>query len=121
MTYEDTACVESTVMPGVHLIVRKMSFGRRIELTRRIREMAERVEFLAADESARGKLDAALLMAEIEKAYVLWGLAEVSGLELGGAPATPDSLIAQGPEGLFREALEAIKSECGLSDEERKN
>jgi hypothetical protein len=46
---------------------------------------------------------------------------EVGGLELDGSPASPESLIAQGPEGLFREALEAVKRECGLSDEERKN
>ena len=121
MTYEDTARVESTTMPGVHFTVRKISFGRRIELTQRIRELAERVEFLNAGESATEKLDAALLTAEIAKAYVLWGLVEVGGLELGGAPATPESLIARGPEALFREALEAVKRECGLSDEERKN
>jgi hypothetical protein len=68
MTYEGTARIESTVMPGVHFIVQKMSFGRRIELTRRIRELAEHVEFLGAGESVKEKLDAALLTAEIEQA-----------------------------------------------------
>jgi hypothetical protein len=121
MTYEDSTRIASSVMPGVHFLVQKMSFGRRIELTRRIRELAERVEFLRAGESPKEQLDASLLTAEIERAYVLWGLAEVGGLELDGTPATPESLVSRGPEELFREALEAVKAECGLSDEERKN
>ena len=101
--------------------MQKMSFGRRIELTRRIRQLAEKVEFLSAGESPKEKLDASLLTAEIERAYVLWGLTEVGGLELNGTPATPESLVSHGPEDLFREALEAVRAECGLSDEERKN
>ena len=121
MTYDGTTRVESRVMPGVHFIVQKMSFGRRIELTRRIRDLAERVEFLSAGESPKEKLDASLLAAEIDRTYALWGLAEVGGLELDGAPATPESLVSWGPEDLFREALAAVKAECGLTEEERKN
>jgi hypothetical protein len=98
-----------------------MSFGRRVELTRRIRELAERVEFLNAGESAKEKLDAALLSAEVDRTYVLWGLQGVEGLELDGIPATPESLVSDGPEDLLREALTAIKAECGLSDDEIKN
>ena len=41
---------------------------------------------------------------------MLWGLAEVGGLELDGAPATPESLVLRGPEELFREALVAVKA-----------
>jgi hypothetical protein len=121
MTYEGRTRIESTVMPGVHFIVQKMSFGRRIDLTRRIRELADRAEFLSAGESAIEKLDASLLTAEIERTYVLWGLTEVGGLDLDGTPATPESLIARGPEELFQEVLQAVKAECGLSEEERKN
>lgn len=121
MTYEGTTRIESTVMPGVHFIVQKMSFGRRIELTRRIRDLAQRVEFLCAGESPKEKLDATLLGAEIERTYVLWGLTEVGGLELDGAPATPESLVSHGPEQLFHEALEVIKTQCGLTEDERKN
>ncbi len=121
MNYDATTRIESTAMPGVYFIVQRMSFGRRIDLTRRIRELADRVEFLCAGESAREKLDASLLNAEIERAYVLWGLTEVGGLELDGIPATPESLVSRGPEELFREAVEAVKAECGLSEEEQKN
>ena len=121
MRYDTTSRIESVVLPGVCFIIRKMSFGGRLELTRRIRDLANQVEFLSAGNSPKEKLDAALLTAEIEKNYVLWGLAEVAGLELDGNPATPESLISHGPEDLLREALKAIKSECGLSEEERKN
>jgi hypothetical protein len=98
-----------------------MSFGRRVELTRRIRELAERVEFLIAGETAKEKLDATLLSAEIDRTYVLWGLRGIEGLELDGIPSTPESLVSDGPEDLVREALSAIKAECGLSDDEIKN
>ena len=107
-------------MSGVWFSVQKMSFARRIELTRRIRDLAERVEFLNAGESTKEKMDAALLSAEIDRIYVLWGLAEVGGLELDGAPATPESLVMLGPEELFRVALTAVKAACGLSEDERK-
>jgi hypothetical protein len=121
MKYDATSRIESVVLPGVYFIVRKMSLGGRIELTRRIRDLASQAEFLSAGCSPKEKLDAALLTAEIERNYVLWGLADVGGLELDGAAATVQSLISHGPEDLLREALEAIKSECGLSEKERKN
>jgi len=92
-----------------------------MELTRRIRDLAERVEFLNAGESTKEKMDAALLSAEIDRIYVLWGLSEVGGLELDGTPVTPESLVLRGPEELFREALAAVKAACGLSEDERKN
>ena len=121
MNYESTAQLDSAVAPGVRFIIRKMSFGRRVELTRRVRDLADKVEFAAAGESPRDKLDAALLTSEIERTYVLWGLEAVSGLSLGGGQATPESLLASGPEALLREILGAIRAECGLSDDERKN
>src|ERR1051326_2183273 len=104
-SYESGVRVESAVMPGVWFVVHKMSFARRINLTRRIRDLAERVEFLNAGENTKEKMDASLLAAEIDGIYVLWGLTEVGGLELDGTPATPESLVVSGPEELFREAL----------------
>jgi hypothetical protein len=121
MNYLSTSRVDSALTPGVQFTIRKMSFAGRIELTRRIRDLAARVEFLAAGETAKEKLDSALLSAEIDRMYVLWGLEQVSGLEVDGSPATPESLVSRGPEDVFREALAAVKAECGLSEEERKN
>src|SRR5262245_24328501 len=119
MTYESILERESRTAPGVTFVLAKMSFGRRIELTRRLREIAQRVEFLDAGD-AREKIDAALLTSEIDRMYVLWGLKEVRGLELDGAPAA-ESLAGIGPEDLFQEALALVKAECSLTDSERKN
>ncbi len=120
MNYQSWVERESQTAPGVTFVVAKMSFGRRIELTRRLREIAQKVEFLEAGD-ANEKIDAALLSSEIDRLYALWGLREVRGLELDGEPATPESLAARGPEDLFREAVGAVKAECGLTDAERKN
>ena len=120
MKYESFVERESQCVPGVVFVLSKMSFGRRVELTRRLREIAQRVEFLEAGD-VKEKIDAALLTSEIDRLYVVWGLKEVRGLELDGTPATPESLAATGPEELFREALAAIRAECGLTETERKN
>jgi hypothetical protein len=121
MTYESTKTVESRTAPGVTFTVAKMSFSRRVELMSRIRELARRMEFLEAGAEPGDKMDAALLQAEIHRLYVGWGLKAVGGLRLDGREATPESLADAGPEELFREALEAVKSETGLSEAERKN
>ena len=44
MTYESILERESLTSPGVTFVLAKMSFGRRVELTRRLREIAQRVE-----------------------------------------------------------------------------
>ena len=121
MEYSSYEIVSSKLAEGVTYTIAKMSFGRRVELTQRIRELAGRQEFLTASEAAQDKMDAALLASEIDRLYLLWGLKEISGLQLDGAAATPETLATNGPEPLFREALTAIKQRCGLSESERKN
>jgi len=113
--------VASKVAPGVTFTIAKMSFGRRVELMRRVRELARRSEFLAASESAGEKMDAALLQSEIERTYVTWGVKEVRGLTVNGSVADVELMAAEGPEELFREALAAVRRETGLNEEERKN
>jgi hypothetical protein len=121
MTYESVERVESRIADGVSYSVSKMSFARRMDLMKRVRDLARRVEFLVAAEDAGGKMDAAVLEVEIERMYVKWGLREVTGLEVDGSAATPESLAEAGPEDLFREALAAVRAAAGLSDAERKN
>ena len=121
MEYTSVETIDSTVTSGVNYTIAKMSFGRRVELMRRIRELAARREFVEAGDAPDEKMEAALLASEIDRIYLLWGLKEVSGLELDGLPATPESLAAIGPEELYREALAAVKQQCGLSEAERKN
>jgi hypothetical protein len=121
MEYTSFETIDSTVSQGVSYTVVKMSFGRRVELMRRIRELAGRKEFADAGNTPDEKMEAALLASEIDRIYLLWGLKEVTGLELDGLPTTPESLAASGPEELFREALAAVKQQCGLAEAERKN
>jgi hypothetical protein len=121
MMYESVATVASRVASGVTFTVAKMSFGRRAELMRQVRELSRKMEFLEAGEDAGQKMDAALLRVEIERAYVKWGLLAISGLEVDGVAATPDSLADIGPEELFQEAAALVRAQTGLTAEERKN
>ncbi len=120
MDYQSVLVVESRAVPGVAFSVARMSFGRRVELMRRLRELAGRAEFLAAGQNAE-KMDAALLQAEIDRVCLKWGLVGVSGLQLDGVEATPETLAEAGPEDLCKEALAAVRAQMGLSEEERKN
>lgn len=121
MTYESVVVVDSKIAAGVSYLVDRISFERRLELMRAIRELAGRLEFLEAGQSPGERMDSALLRAEIDRTYLLWGLREISGLEVDGKPATPELLARAGPEELFREALVAVQAEAGLSGEDRKN
>jgi hypothetical protein len=121
MTYESLTTIESKVAPGVQFTVFKMSYGRRAELMRQIRDLARRREFIEAGESANEKMDAALLGAQINRLYVMWGLHSVAGLIVDGLEATPTLLADSGPEQLFAEALEAVRTQVGLTPGERKN
>ena len=121
MTYESVVLIESQVAPGVAFTVQKMSYGRRADLMRRIRELARKQEFLEASDKPGDKMDAALLEAEINRVYLTWGLQSIAGLTVDGTEATPEVLAASGPENLFREALEAVRAQAGLSAAERKN
>jgi hypothetical protein len=113
--------VASEERTGVEFVIARMTFGRRIELMRAVRDLATRLEYFEAGRDAKNGMEASLLGAEIDRIYIRWGLEEIRGLELDGAPATAESLIESGPEELFLEALTAVKAECGLVENERKN
>jgi hypothetical protein len=121
MVYESVTVVESQVAAGVKFTVAKMSFARRTELMRQIRELARRTEFLAAGQDPGERMDAALLRVEIDRLYLKWGVLAIEGLDLDGAQASPETLAATGPEDLFREAVAAVRAQMGLSVDERKN
>ena len=121
MTYESEKVVESKVTEGVRFRIARMSFGRRMELMREVRELARRKEFLESGQNAEEQMDAALLQGEIDRLFVRWGLHAVEGLCVDGETATPELLVEAGPEGLFREALAAVRAEVGLTPDERKN
>ncbi len=121
MEYASEKKIESKALPGVRFTIARTSFEGRIELTQRIWELAGRVEHLEAGSDARGRLEAALATAEIDRVFLSWGLRGIEGLTVDGEPATPEALAARGPETLCREVVAAIKAECGLTADEVKN
>ena len=106
--------MQSRAVPGVSFRLRRVSFGARVELMRRIRELALRAEFLEAGGIPGETMDAALARAEMERVFVGWGVRAVEGLAVDGAAATVEALAEQGPEPLFREALGLVRAEAGL-------
>ncbi len=121
MNWNTRKVVGSKERPGVEFVVALMSFGRRIELMRQVRDLAARLEYFEAGQDAKNGMEASLLGAEIDRLYVRWGIDEIRGLEIDGVPASVESFVESGPEELVFEALTAVKAECGLSEIERKN
>jgi len=79
------------------------------------------MEFFKAGAQLEDKLEASIASAEVESLYVVWGVAHITGLLIDGVEATPESLVSGGPEGLVREAATLVRSQLGLSEDERKN
>ena len=113
--------IVSEAMPGVDFVIARMTFGRRLELMKRVRDLAVRIEYFEAARDEKNRMEASLLGAEMDRLYLAWGLEEVRGLEIDGTAATPETFVERGPEPLVYEALAAIRAECGLSEAERKN
>ncbi len=121
MTYDSKFTVQSTILPEVRLTVRRVSVARRLELLRQVRELAARIEFHEAGAGLGDKLDASIASAEVESLYVRWGVTGIEGLSIDGEEATPEVLLARGPEDLVREAATLVRNQLGLSEPERKN
>jgi hypothetical protein len=121
MNYASHLTKDSLICPGVTFTLRRMSLHRRIALTKQIRDLGGKLDFLQAGDSFQDKVDAALASREIDKVYLEWGLVEVYGLTIDGAAATPAALMTSGPEDLTQEIVDAIKAEIYLTESERKN
>lgn len=121
MDYKSTVTIRSKLHEGVTYRVARLAFDRRMQLMRRVRELAINLDFLRAADSDAEHMETHILTAQIERAYVTWGLEAVDGLLIDGEPATPESLMERGPEDLAHEAIKAVRAECSLTDAERKN
>lgn len=119
--YDSTVTLPSRSMPGVHFSVVRLSFARRMELARRVLGLSQRAEFCEAGQSIEDTVEANILGCEIDQLYLSWGLVEITGLSIDGVGATPALMAEKGPEDLAREMVDAIKAQCGLSENERKN
>jgi hypothetical protein len=113
--------IESQTCKGVRFSIVRMSFGRRLELARRIREIAQKLEFANAGGKPQDSVETAVINGEVDRICLDWGLIKVEGLQIDETPARPADIAEAGPEDLCREILTAIKRECGLTEEERKN
>jgi hypothetical protein len=121
IAYQSHLTFQSASIPGVSFTVLRMSFGRRMDLFRKIRELSGSLQYLECSADFREQVEASLLGQEIENLYLRWGLVSVEGLSIDGEPANLETLIESGPESLSREIVSAIKVQCGLSPDERKN
>lgn len=121
MEYESTATFPSQSIQGVEFSVVRPSFGRRMELARKILELSRRQEFCAAGEGIEDTIEANILGCEIDQLYLCWGLSGIKGLTVDGLDATALLIAEKGPEDLAREIVCAIKAQCGLTEVERKN
>jgi len=119
--YDSVVWLESKAVPGVRFAIRRISFGRRMELSRRVRELSQRAEFLGASSELHEKIEANILAQEIDAMYLCWGVVGIEGLIIDGQAADATQLLEKGPEDLAREVVTAIKGQCGLSEAERKN
>jgi hypothetical protein len=92
-----------------------------MELSRRIRDLSRKAEFLEAGSGRQEKIEANILAQEIDAMYLEWGLLRIDGFIIDGEPASAARLLERGPEDLTREVVSAIKEQCGLSESEIKN
>jgi hypothetical protein len=119
--YDSVVWLDSKAAPGVRFAIHRISFGRRMELSRRVREISRKAEFLEASTQLHEKIEANILAQEIDAMYLQWGLVNIEGLIIDGEPATVAWLLEKGPEDLAREVVGAVKEQCGLTEAERKN
>ncbi|SRR5579884_1867710 len=106
--------------PGVRFATRQMSLAQRIALTKQVRDLMLRHDFLKGGDTA-DQLQATLGDLLSRRLYVEWGLAHIEGLSIDGTNATVELLIEHGPEDLTQEIANAIISDLHLTEEERKN
>ncbi len=119
--YDSAVSIDSKTAPGVTFAIHRISFGRRMDLSRRVREISRKAEFLEAGTELHEKIEANILALEIDAMYLQWGLASIEGLIIDGEAATVTQLLEKGPDDLAREIVGAIREQCGLSEAERKN
>ncbi len=86
--HESHRTIASKKFAGVNFTIRRITFGRRLELAQRIRELDRKLEFLNAGDDTVSKVDAAIFAREIDKIYLAWGFAGLDGIEIDGETAS---------------------------------
>src|SRR5258705_10673022 len=80
--YESVITTESTAMPGVVFVINRISFGRRMELSRVVREISKKAEFLEAGTELQERIEAGIRSNEGGAMDFGWGLGSVDGLTI---------------------------------------
>src|SRR6266852_981813 len=119
MHYESTLEYHSTACEGVTFRIRRISFAGRLELLEGLQHIAGRAEFLRAGDTPKDRWEATILEKQVERGYLEWSLVRVDGLTIDGEPATPQLVVDRGPDGLTAEILSAVRSQLGLTEDER--
>lgn len=119
--YASSEWRDAESVPGVRYEMVKVSLARRAEITRRVRTLLAELEYHSAGSGVEDRLAAAEAASRVDRVYVEWGLLRVEGLDIDGEPCGVASLVERGPEELCREIATAIRRQCRLSEEERKN
>ena len=65
--YQSVITTQSVVMPGVVFVINRISFGRRMELSRLVREITRKAEFLEAGTDLRERIEAGILSDEVDR------------------------------------------------------
>ncbi|MCZ2155381.1 MAG: hypothetical protein LC114_16010 [Bryobacterales bacterium] len=121
MHYSSTVQHDSRTTPGVKFTLWRLSFGKRLELLRRVHSLAGTHEFCTASQTVESQYEAAILEKAMQQIYLECTLVQVEGLLIDGEPASTDTLLHRGPENLVEEIISAIHHYMGLSAEEQKN
>ncbi len=98
-----------------------MTFGRRMELLRRVGDLTKKAACLGAGTQAEDGLAAAYEKQMADRMVLEWAIQSVSALTIDGQEATPELLIEHGPEEVTTEVLGVVERMLGLTESERKN
>lgn len=120
VSFQSLLWLNSASFPGVRFAIRKISLAQRIEFSKQVRDLTLRNEFLRAGE-VTDQLEASMADLLVQKLYLTWAVAEITGMTIDGAPASVELLIERGPEALVQEIGDTIRLQIELSDVERKN
>jgi len=134
--YIATNQFDSLIFPGVKVILKRMTEGRRLELRKstgpfhkRIRDiMREQAALEAVPQESRDMarwLDLQdefdeIVVTKINPTWIQWGVKNIEGLEVDGRALGVDDYL-DWPSALYNEVVEAVKAEAELDGRARKN
>jgi hypothetical protein len=128
MDYSSTYTLESAVLPGVTVTLRKMTEGASIALQRslapameklaQIREELEDAKAMDEQPGLKRLLELSerqqmILRGDVHPCWVRQGFVSCEGLTIDGRAATAELIVNCGPRDFYQEILDAIQNEAG--------